>query len=88
MKALVVIATNEAPPKIHDLLRLADKAKLELTEDLAEKFKNFNAFNLEARYPDYKLAFYKLCTPEFTHTQFAQIEEAIQWLKRQFPEKS
>jgi hypothetical protein len=54
-------------------------------EELTEKFDTFNSFNLEARYPDYKLAFYKRCTPQFTAEKFSQIEEAYSWLQEQFP---
>lgn len=80
IKGLVVAATKETPPKIHDLLKLANKAKLELNAERAAQLKDFNAFNLEARYPDYKLSFYKLCTLDFAKEQFAQIEEVYQWL--------
>ncbi len=88
IKGLVVAATQATPPKIHDLLLLAERAKLTLTEEMAAKFKNFNSFNLEARYPDYKLSFYKLCTLDFTKEQFAQIEEVYQWLSNQYPNQS
>lgn len=85
LKALVVAVTQEMPPRIHDLLRLAEKAGLILNEELTEKFDTFNSFNLEARYPDYKLAFYKRCTPQFTAKKFLQIEETYSWLQKQFP---
>jgi len=85
IKGLVVTATKTMPPRIHDLLKLADRAKLNLDAELKEKLDTFNDFNLEARYPDYKLVFYKRCTREFTAKQFAQIEEVYAWLKEQFP---
>jgi len=85
LKALVVAVTQEMPPRIHDLLRLAEKAGLILNEALTEKLDTFNSFNLEARYPDYKLAFYKRCTPQFTAEKFLQIKETFSWLQEQFP---
>ena len=88
LKALVVAVTQEMPPRVHDLLRLAEKARLILSEELTEKFDTFNSFNLEARYPDYKLAFYKRCTPQFTAEKFLQIEETYSWLQEQFPKPS
>jgi HEPN domain-containing protein len=86
LKGLIVAATQAMPPRIHDLLLLAERAKLTLNEELTEKFDTFNSFNLETRYPDYKLAFYKRCTPEFTAEKFSQIEEAYSWLQEQFPQ--
>ncbi|NUM73806.1 HEPN domain-containing protein [candidate division KSB1 bacterium] len=88
LKGLIVARTHEMPPKIHDLLRLADKATLPLEKDVEERLKIFNSFNLEARYPDYKLSFYKLCTAEFAHEHFIQIEEVYKWIKDQFPQTS
>lgn len=88
LKALIVAVTQEMPPRIHDLLRLAEKAGLILNEELTEKFDTFNSFNLETRYPDYKLAFYKRCTRQFAAAQFLQIEEAFSWLQEQFPNPS
>lgn len=85
IKALVVIKTNEAPPKIHDLVRLAERAELILDEERKATLGIFNTFNLEARYPDYKLSFFKRCTKEFTHEQFAKVEEVYKWLQQQFP---
>lgn len=37
---------------------------------------------------DYKLSFYKLCTAEFAHEHFIQIEEVYKWIKDQFPQTS
>lgn len=88
IKGLVVAATHTTPPKIHDLLTLAERAKLVLDEDQKTKFGIFNSFNLEARYPDYKLSFYKRCTKEFAAEQFAQIEAAYAWLSTLYPKAS
>lgn len=84
LKGLVVQATGETPPKIHDLVKLARHAILKLDENMLETLKLFNSFNLEARYPDYKLSFYKLCTLDFTTEKFKQIEEVYSWFSAQF----
>ncbi len=86
IKGLVVLVKNEMPPKIHDLVRLAERAGLALDEELRVTLGIFNSFNLEARYPDYKLSFYKRCTKEFATEQLAKIEEIYTWLLKRFPE--
>lgn len=58
------------PPRIHDLVRLARMADIELDEDTSEFLDSVNTFNISTRYPDEKLQFYKLCTREFTLENF------------------
>ncbi|RYF85564.1 MAG: HEPN domain-containing protein [Chitinophagaceae bacterium] len=64
----------------HDLLRLATKTNLELTEEVQEWLDEISTFNLNARYDNYKHDFRKLCTKEFTETWVARIEKLRQWL--------
>jgi HEPN domain-containing protein len=68
------------PPRIHDLVRLAKLADIELDEDTSEFLDSVNTFNISTRYPDEKLRFYKLCTQEFTEENFRQIKEIQKWL--------
>ena len=45
---------SNTPPKIHNLVTLVDKTKLQLSEDDRNLLFNMNQFQLEGRYPDYK----------------------------------
>lgn len=74
---------NNTPPKIHNLLKLAEETKLELTEEQKLFLLNINDFNLEVRYPDYKLNFYKKCNKAFSNTNFRKIKGLYVWLKKQ-----
>ncbi len=49
------IKDNEGntPPKMHNLLYLAEKTKLELPQETLDFFFLMNQFQLEGRYPDY-----------------------------------
>lgn len=64
LKALYAKNNIENPycAKTHNLLLLAEKCKLELTEDQIEKLQVFNRFNISGRYDDYKKTFEKKCT--------------------------
>lgn len=73
--------TSPYAPKIHDLLRLAEKMNLILTEEQEEKLDTITRFNINARYEDYKREFYNKCTEEYTATQIKIVEEMIQWIK-------
>ncbi|MCI0515164.1 HEPN domain-containing protein [candidate division KSB1 bacterium] len=71
------------PPKIHNLLKLAEKSNLKLTDEVKLFLLDVTNFHIETRYPDYKFKFYKLCTREFTDKNFQQIKELYQWLRNQ-----
>jgi len=80
LKALYVSRIDENIPKIHDLLRLAEKSKIELTEIQKDNLDTVTTFNISARYPDYKQTFYRKCTLEFTKQNIEKIKEIRLWI--------
>ncbi|MFA5480737.1 MAG: HEPN domain-containing protein [Candidatus Muiribacteriota bacterium] len=79
LKGLWVKKNNlDFPPKTHNLLRLAKETKEEFSVGNLKFLEILNDFNLEARYPDYKLTFYKLCTEEFTKEKYNKTKELFQ----------
>ncbi len=82
LKAVYLKNTNENPPLIHDLRRIAEKANLPLTEEQQIRLDSISRFNIRARYDDYKQSFYKLCTVEFTNEWIIQIKECRSWIKQ------
>ncbi len=83
LKALYAKNNKNAPhaPKSHDLLHLAEKTELELTERQEDLLDTITRFNMNARYDDYKKEFYLKCTDEYTEQQLKNIEEVRIWLK-------
>lgn len=81
LKAYYVKNVAINAPKIHNLLILADKIGLKLTEEQEDILKDISAFNIAARYSDVKLNFYKKCTKEYTEKNIKMIEELRKWLK-------
>ena len=65
----------------HNLLALAEKCDLELTDEQLERLQIITQFNISARYEDYKESFYQKCTDEYTAKQVKNIEEVYVWLK-------
>lgn len=47
-----------------------------------EKLLKAHWVNIEPRYPEQKLAFYKLCTKEFAGEKLTKIKEYYEWLRR------
>lgn len=83
LKALYAKNNKRAPyaPKTHDLLYLAEKLNLELTEEQEVILNEITTFNLSTRYDDYKRAFYNKCTDEYTEEQINKIKEVKAWLE-------
>ncbi len=83
LKAYFVKINKDYPPYIHNLLKLAIESKIEITDDLKFKLTTISAFNLNARYDDYKRSFQSKCTPEFTFEWIDKIKELRLWILEQ-----
>jgi HEPN domain-containing protein len=80
LKAFYVKNVGKLPPRIHDLVRLANMAGIEFDEETLEFLDAANTFNMSTRYPDEKLRFYKICTPDFTNENFQRMKEIYKCL--------
>ncbi|PIR47072.1 MAG: DNA-binding protein [Candidatus Vogelbacteria bacterium CG10_big_fil_rev_8_21_14_0_10_45_14] len=87
LKALVVQATREPAPYTHDLVMLKDAASIDMSEAEQNLIDEVNHFNIRARYPDFKLAFYKKCTREFAKPYYEKIESFYERLCQQLTQK-
>ncbi|MFA6306811.1 MAG: HEPN domain-containing protein [Patescibacteria group bacterium] len=74
LKALVVNETKAHAPYTHNLILLIKISKIKLNEEEMDLLKAVNDFNIEARYPEYKLKFYKLCTKEYAKNKIEEID--------------
>lgn len=83
LKGLYAKNNKENPYTIksHNLLALAEKCKLDLSDEQVKKLQIITQFNISARYDDYKENFKQKCTDEYTKQQVRNIEEVITWLK-------
>ncbi len=77
LKAHVCRVTGDLPPRIHNLVRLAELSALPLTQEQLEVLAEMNAFSIEGRYPD------TLSPPPDRATAqgyLARAGEVFQWL--------
>ena len=82
LKAFIIYSNeNNFPPKTHDLIHLTKKINYKFSDEHLLFFETVSNFNIEARYPDEKFSFYKLCDEEFTSLYFTKIKEMFIWLK-------
>jgi HEPN domain-containing protein len=76
LKALwVKVHSDNFPPKTHNLVKLAVEAEVKLNQIDISLLLEINEFNLETRYPDFKMDFYKRCTQEFSAEYIHKIKE-------------
>lgn len=65
LKAIIISRTENYPIPVHDLVKLAKNAQLPLTDKQTKELQEITTFNLEARYDDYKHAFYQKATKKY-----------------------
>ena len=83
LKAYYIKNVDTKHPFIHNLLRLAEKSNLAITEEQKKILIRITTFNLRVKYQDYKRKFYKTCTKEFTEKWIEEIKGFRQWIKKQ-----
>lgn len=77
IKARVVAATRDMPPRTHDLLFLAQRAVIDLTQEQREFLARVQVYCLEGRYPD------EAPPPPAARTVARDLQEAqemVRWL--------
>lgn len=84
LKALIVKKTQEAPPLVHDLVRLAERTGIKLSANQKNELAEISTFNIEARYDDYKLSFFKKANKRFTSKYVNKTRRILTWLSKQF----
>lgn len=75
LKALVVKNTGDHAPYTHNLVQLAEIGNAPLSDQDMSFLREANTFNIEARYPEAKLRFYKLCTQEYTQPRIELVDK-------------
>ncbi len=80
LKAHVCRRTNDLAPRFHNLIRLAELAKLTPTQTQLDILADINTFNLEGRYPDMLTP-----VPSFGDAKdhLRRAEEVYRWLLSQ-----
>jgi HEPN domain-containing protein len=81
LKAHGTRVTRDVPPRIHNLVRLAELAMLKLTVDQLRTLRIMNSYQLEGRYPEEAA----LEIPEeVARRDFESAKEMLAWLRAQF----
>ena len=80
LKALIAQRTRTLPPRLHNLMRLAEVATLTVPEDTAHLFRRLTDFYIASRYPEeIEEAAWSVEMFQMQQTYVAT-EEALRWL--------
>ena len=77
IKAHVCLHTQDLPPRIHNLIRLAEMSALVFDQDQRDIMAEMNAFTIEGRYPDVFIS--PLPQDEAEH-YLNHVEKVFKWL--------
>jgi HEPN domain-containing protein len=80
LKAHVTRQTEDIPPRMHNLVRLAEVAGLKLDAEWREFLREFGVYQLEGRYPDSGQIRLDL---SIARGEISRAREMLEWLKRQ-----
>ena len=83
LKAFVVKRTKDHAPYDHNLIKLAENAGVKFSDQDMDTIAEINTFNIEGRYDDYKLKFYKKATKLYAEKYFDEVKRIMLWLKEQ-----
>ena len=81
LKAVMVQKTGDLPPRIHNLLRLAERAGIELDEDRRDLLGRLSAYYIQSRYPEEIKELGARIDRKMASDILAQTEENIRWLR-------
>jgi HEPN domain-containing protein len=77
IKARICKFSDGPAPRIHNLIRLAEIAQLDLAEDVSNALADMNEYNLEGRYP---VPFVSPLTQSEAQQYLASAQEVFGWL--------
>jgi len=80
LKAHVCKSTGKIAPKIHNLVRLAETAGLNLPDDKIDFLAEMSEFNLEGRYP---VPFLPQISNQEAKEYIKKTKEVLEWFSRQ-----
>ena len=79
LKGIISERTQEHPPRLHNLVRLAERASLSLQSEVEDRMRMLSNYYIESRYPEELASLGEidqgLAAEVLTHT-----EEILEWL--------
>jgi len=78
LKSYIVGQTKDHPPRIHNLMRLSEIAKLQLNEQREMVLREFSIYKIAGRYPDW---LGDGIDQQIANEDMSKAKEVIEWIK-------
>lgn len=85
IKGVIADRTGEMPPRLHNLVELANRANVQLDADRAALMRDLVRYYIETRYPDQIAEPARGITREKAQAVLGQTEALLQWLSSMLP---
>ena len=79
LKARVILKTSDLPPRIHNLVRLAEITAISFTNEQMTFLRGMNVYQMQGRYPE---DFPMIISKETAREDMASAQEMLAWLKK------
>jgi len=80
LKAVIVRKTGELPPRLHNLLRLAEAAGIKSDRGQIRSLGELSAYYIQSRYPEEARAAGSTITQELAEEVLGKTEETLTWV--------
>ena len=80
LKAVIVEKTGELPPRIHNLLRLAETAGIESSEERIDLLTKLSGYYIKSRYPEEIRAAGEATTQGLAREVLGKTEQTVKWV--------
>lgn len=80
LKALIVVRSGGTPPRLHNLVRLAERAGLRLDETRTEQLTRLSSYYIPARYPGEMPAPSSAADEALAEEALQATEGIVEWL--------
>lgn len=80
LKAIIAKRSQELPPRLHQLVRLAERAQVSLNEDQADFLRELSTHYIQSRYPEEIEDISSQISPQQARQVVKRTEEVVRWL--------
>jgi HEPN domain-containing protein len=80
IKGVIAKRTDEFPPRLHNLIRLAERGGLELEEERLNFFGELSSYYIQTRYPEQIEVLLSNVSQELAQEILTETEDTIRWL--------
>ena len=81
LKAVIATRSQELPPRLHQLVRLAERAQVSLNEERADFLRELSAHYIQSRYPEEIADIASQVSIQQAQQVVEKTEEVVRWLQ-------